>query len=548
MDAGGAGRNFKIMRKYLAGVIVYPFFFVLTPVASLYFGNIDKFPAEVMVVPLIACCLITAMVWGALFLLTKDAQKSALMVALLSVVTFASGLLKSQLALLLVRMQLVQTAQLVPLLFQRAGLLVWAFILLVIGAGLCYLIWRAKLNMRTVTQLFNVIGLALLFNSGVTWWLSRDRNVQAYARAWRADLQAETFGTEQVVTPRYDLYYIIVDGYTNSHILESIYQMDNTDFLEALRQRGFFVAEEAHANYPQTALSLASSMNMMYLDEQIRRFADNREKEQNRSPLYFMLNENRVFHYLKGQGYMLVTFMSGSAFTELQAVDRRLASPWTLTMFSNELLNQTPLPALTLDLQYHLHRQRVLYQFDHLADVAAIESPTFLFAHILVPHPPFVFGAQGEPIRPDRALIFHDGSHYMEVSGQNRAEYVAGYRDQVRFVNTQVLSAIDAILAQSPAPPIIILQGDHGPGSQLDWSSSEQSNLEERFSILNAFFFPDQDYTLLYDTITPVNTFRVILRQYFGADLPLLEARMYYAPWDTPYDFVDVTAQIDQEP
>ena len=46
---------------------------------------------------------------------------------------------------------------------------------------------------------------------------------------------------------------------------------------------------------------------------------------------------------------------------------------------------------------------------------------------------------------------------------------------------------------------------------------------ENIFSNLNAFYFPNKDYSRLYDSISPVNTFRVVLNTYFNAQLPLLK-------------------------
>lgn len=78
---------------------------------------------------------------------------------------------------------------------------------------------------------------------------------------------------------------------------------------------------------------------------------------------------------------------------------------------------------------------------------------------------------------------------------------------------------IDAILAKSSVPPIIVLQGDHAP--QL---LTEGYN---KHKILNAYYLPDGNVDWLYPTITPVNTFRVILDEYFGEELPLLPDNIY---------------------
>jgi len=124
-------------------------------------------------------------------------------------------------------------------------------------------------------------------------------------------------------------------------------------------------------------------------------------------------------------------------------------------------------------------------------------------------------------------------------------EFIEGYRNQLAFVNKRLQIAIDEILLQSSHPPIIIVQADHGPDARLDFGWKIQNTyLPERMSILNAYYFPDQDYEALYEDITPVNTFRIIFNNYFGTDYELLGDKSYFSRWNSPYLFVDVTDEV----
>jgi hypothetical protein len=142
------------------------------------------------------------------------------------------------------------------------------------------------------------------------------------------------------------------------------------------------------------------------------------------------------------------------------------------------------------------------------------------------------------------AYIATDGNSYTEISGQK--VYVEQYRDQVIYLNQRIQEVINLILNTSGSNSIIIIQGDHGPGSRLKWNSREETNLQERMSIINAYYFPDLDYTQLYPGISPVNTFRIILDQYFGTDLGLLEDRSYFSLMEKPYEFMDVTEELNR--
>jgi hypothetical protein len=72
------------------------------------------------------------------------------------------------------------------------------------------------------------------------------------------------------------------------------------------------------------------------------------------------------------------------------------------------------------------------------------------------------------------------------------------------------------------------------------------SGHRERSSMLNAYFFPHQDYSALSPDITPVNTFRIALNPFFGTNFPLLENQFNFSYWDNPYTFVDVKDRLDQ--
>ena len=106
---------------------------------------------------------------------------------------------------------------------------------------------------------------------------------------------------------------------------------------------------------------------------------------------------------------------------------------------------------------------------------------------------------------------------------------------------------IDQILSKSDPAPIIIIQGDHGPGAFLVWDSPYKTDLEERFGILNAYYFPGGDEGWLYPSITPVNNFRIVFNRYFHANYEILEDDSYFSPWMRPYDFTRVTGLIEFE-
>lgn len=146
----------------------------------------------------------------------------------------------------------------------------------------------------------------------------------------------------------------------------------------------------------------------------------------------------------------------------------------------------------------------------------------------------------GGYIDPPRSYETMDADQYRGTT----EEYINGYRNQVEYINKLVLHAVDEIISNSKNPPIIVILGDHGPGSQFHWDSTKVSCMWERTSNLTAILLPNGSDGL-FRAISPVNIFRVILNQYFGTELPLLEDRSYYSTDQEMGIITDVTVDAD---
>jgi len=227
--------------------------------------------------------------------------------------------------------------------------------------------------------------------------------------------------------------------------------------------------------------------------------------------------------------------------------------------FVNKLINTTPLPLLDQyflsPLTYHidflnpytLHRKALLAAYDRLLDHRhnGNERPAFVFAHILAPHPPFVFGPNGEATGEHLTKVFTigDGSQFIKLGGRVK-DYKKGYIDLIQYVNKKTMETVDRILNESDRASIIILQGDHGPRISVDWGEPDKADFEEVFPILNAYYLPEGGKKHLYSDISPINTFRVIFNHTFGTDYEILEDRSYYSVYNYPYQFIDVTEEV----
>lgn len=348
-----------------------------------------------------------------------------------------------------------------------------------------------------------------------------------------------------------DIYLLIVDAYARQDTLHIVYEMDNRPFLESLQALGFYIAEDARSNYAQTGLSLASLLNIDHIDALL---AGMETEHPGRDDLWKWIQHSEVRRQLEALGYVTVAFSSGLPGTELTDADYYLSagsSEASLGRFGagplESLVVQTSLLRLAADflpslpqVPYDLHRARILGTLEGLHSLPQTEGPRFVFAHILAPHPPFVFAADGTPLTPEGPFTLQFEADTGSGSGQ---AYIQGYREQVKFINHRLEEVLAAILGQSEVPPVIILTADHGPDSE----SGRQSYVQERMTILSAYHLPTGTAGL-YPSITPVNAFRVVFQQVFGADYSLVEDRVLFSTYADPFEFSDETDKIEPPP
>jgi hypothetical protein len=489
--------------------------FALVPTLFLYSYNASKIPiapAELLL-PIALSLTAALFLWLFLWLMLNSSRRAALIVSLFLALFFTYGRV-------LAMMGTTAIAELLPTI--AGGILLLAIIFF----GL------QRREFPGLTIFLNLASLALVSINLVT-------GVPALLRGRTASLNATRIATTQAAGMP-DIYYIILDGYARADILDSIYHYDNSGFTSWLAQKGFRVAARSRSNYSQTYLSLASSLNMTYLDSVAVRLGP---ESDNRSPLLHMIGDSRVVKELRQHGYTVASFASGYTGTDLANADIHFGPRWALSEFQNVLISTTALP-LILDRvlkrsQSDLHRERILYAFEHLPDAARLKHPVFVFCHILSPHPPFVFGAQGEKTEPQSYFTMTEGGSFQTVDRTKvRAEYVEKYRSQLQFINAKTKTAIERILATSPQPPVIILQADHGPGSVLNWDDPEPEDLAERFSIMNAVYIPRAAKSSA-DSLSPVNNFRLLFDQLFATDYGRLTDKSWFSTIAKPWRLYD---------
>jgi hypothetical protein len=240
-------------------------------------------------------------------------------------------------------------------------------------------------------------------------------------------------------------------------------------------------------------------------------------------------------------GYQTVAVTTGFPALTFSTADLWIATDKGRSLFVDALVYKTPIRRSpgAIEGQFDFRRKQLLGAFSDLKRIAKRgSSPRFVVVHILAPHPPFVFGPNGEPRRPDSPYALSDGSHFIENIGGVEV-YRQGYRDQAEYIGKLLVDAVDALVAES-SDVVILVQGDHGPKSGLDQESAEKTDMGEVLPILSAYRVPDSVRKGLNEGTTPVNSFRTLFRGLFGMDLQPLPDESYYSKWSAPMDFVKV--------
>ena len=374
------------------------------------------------------------------------------------------------------------------------------------------------------------------------------RNSETYgdemATAARIDEGAsvETSARIQDFDQRPDIYYIIPDGYPSDAWLKSEMDFDNSAFTDALEARGFVVASHAQSNYASTLLSLASTLNM-------RHFNSNPTDMSDKAFLRMSIADNEAARFLKRHGYTYVQLLSGYLFpSPIADINRDFSPAGTVEvrMARGELAATLwdSASSANLDAGFrHFHQRSFLaayfettlleillqqwpnllqglhswsydmyspYRFldtiEELSTIVAMPEATFTLVHLLKPHRPVTFDA--------------DGNIISAIGNPSRKEHLA----ELEFVNSQFIALIDEILAGSQHQPIIVFQADHGS------TNGSVQSLDERlihFDVYSAVFIPDQFTVTVPRPFTTINTFPMILNAVFDAGFEFSDDRLF---------------------
>jgi len=498
---------------------LHPLLFAGYPVLFLWSQNVAELSPGEVVPPFIVVVVVTTLATAAVGFLLSDRRRAALIVT----PVVLGALLYGHIASVTGVSEEIRQAS-------------WLGVVVLGAIGAVRLGSRRLADIDTALLRLGIVALAVPLVMIVPVEIEDALVRPASARATERTAQTATDA------PKRDVYWIVLDRYGSDRSFQLRFGATNT-FTPWLRERGFAVLDDSHANYVATSLSMATTLNMAHLEELTGLVGSGSSSY---TPVYARLQAPSVVEQFKVLGYRYLHLGSwwNPTRTDVAADVNYNADPQPEIVSLLVEYSVAPRVAETFDLEgvapsesaKHLKHNR--YALDTLDDLRDEPGPKFVLAHILLPHPPYVFDRDGR---------------YIPVEEAATLDETDAWQRQLDYTNLRLRAFVEGLLALPEADrPIIILQADEGPWTEpyaadkvnYDWQTASPEELEMKFGILNAWYVPGADLGL-DPAMTAINTFPVLFDRYFGLDQTLLADRVTAsAGWQRPYQLTDVTERL----
>lgn len=318
-----------------------------------------------------------------------------------------------------------------------------------------------------------------------------------------------------------NVYHIILDEYTDNEILKKKFDYDNTEFLKFLQKNQFYVPSKIFSIFSTTTHELNTILNMEYT-ENLGWVSEN----------YQTMNNNIVMSTFSESGYTIIETNSMMRYKNFSDVDQRLCydTNFINSEFLDQILNKSMIRYFMEKHQENSRRDTVRCSFDALSEISSnTDNPKYVFSHLYVPHPPFLFGKNGENITPD----------HRDISGLQSWENSEGYVNQLIYATSKISSVVEDIIERDPSA-IIIIQGDTGTLTGTDLNSKKTfDDVYQAHSILYAIRIADN---VNLEEINPVNTYRIVFNHIFNSNYELLETINFEMNNDD--ELIDITEKL----
>lgn len=311
-----------------------------------------------------------------------------------------------------------------------------------------------------------------------------------------------------------DVYYLLFDEFAGLQAMRQYFNNTEVDGFKAfLEDKGFFVGEEVYGSSNHTVHQMAVRLNY---NEYPYIHGD--------QPIWHEALANaQGIAYLDEKGYTTMVFeeisMLHPTLPDIKA-DHLFhynynSSEDLGTLFDEYgMLVADTTMAYAFERQYKvdnphdlMHRDFLYFIKERLPNLDDLPGPHFVYAHLMIPHQPFMFDRNG-------ALI--DSAFFRSWNS-----YEGQYIYTMKYIEELVT---DILKNADPAnPPVIIIQSDRG--ARIRKNNEELPGFPQEMlrNVLYALYLPGYDISTIPQDVNPINTLPIIFNHYFGDNIPLME-------------------------
>jgi hypothetical protein len=329
--------------------------------------------------------------------------------------------------------------------------------------------------------------------------------------------------------PPPDIYVLMPDDYARLDVLKQKFGYDDSAFAQELRKRGFVFSRENRSPYSISEENMAAALNMDYVTGLAETLGSD---SQDLRPLPLLIHENRAARLLEPLGYRYTHLDTDDTTYSLSNPDiSPVASP---DSFMNVWMQESIMSVVGGPLGFNQtssedrFRSAIDSVFQELTDISQEPGPKFVVFHTLIPHDPYVFGADGQPV------TFEDTTGEQHSSKRGMSAYV----DQIIGLNQRLLDAVDAIQANSETPPVIVLMADEGYEGRASLMGGEKGLEDARVKGVLAISMPGSGKPAVPKPPNIVNVMRFVFNRTLGTNYEMLPTASY-PEGDYPYKFTD---------
>lgn len=419
---------------------------------------------------------------------------------------------------------------------------------LALGGAAVLIALRAPRGVRTASRALTIVSAVLVATSLISLVVASARLTGVPTTPAGPSQRPASARPDPSVTPgptQRDIYFIVVEDYGSPRSIAQYLGVRDDGFFDWLESSGFTVLRDTRSNYGRTPLSMASMLNMTYLDAVAAAEGPDSDRY---APINEMVGSSAVARFLKDRGYAIAQLGSQyylTARSRIADVNPRFQET---SDFLGVLYETTIVPAIATRIgfedaftQRRTNFEAFQWQLGTFLTLRELPGPKLVFTHLFLPHHPFV--------------VDEDGNYVSDGADRSRT-LLEQHESQWRTVDRAVRGMLEPLLAgPEETRPIIVLTTDEGPNpdgmpivkGDIAWSRATDAQLDQKFSIFAAYYLPGSDEPGPAPTMSSVNAWRFVLNRYFDAGFDLLPDRSFiHQDKSHPYVLTDVTDRLPE--